>query len=178
MVITGSSRDPVYASGFFTEVIGVAPASSGTPGCGGSRSGGPSTPPATGIALAPCRAIAGSPSGRRDAADDGPLRPLRGRTQRLSAAVTAAADRRGAGPRRRRRLGLVQPILHLSIPVRDLDEARDVLRAHARLPGGAVPSELRRRVVLRHAGHPAGPAGRGGRAGRGGLAPLRGHARP
>jgi hypothetical protein len=65
VVITGSSRDPVYASGFFTEVIGTAPTFERDAWVWRIGSGGPSTPMATGIALTPCRAIAGSPSGRR-----------------------------------------------------------------------------------------------------------------
>ncbi len=66
VVITGPSRDPTYASGFFTMAIGVAPIFERDAWVWTIAPGGPSTPPATGIALAPCRAVAGSPTMRRE----------------------------------------------------------------------------------------------------------------
>jgi hypothetical protein len=61
VVIAGSSRDPVYASGFFTEVIGAAPTFERDAWVWTIAPGGPSTLPLAGIALAPCRAVAASP---------------------------------------------------------------------------------------------------------------------
>ena len=66
VVITGTSRDPVYASGFFTEVIGAAPTFERDAWVWTIAPGGPSTPPAAGIALAPCRAVAASPARRHE----------------------------------------------------------------------------------------------------------------
>jgi len=56
IVIDGRSRDPVYASGFFTAALGVAPAYSNGAWVWSVPSGGPSAPPATGFSLARCRA--------------------------------------------------------------------------------------------------------------------------
>jgi hypothetical protein len=66
VVIAGSSRDPIYASGFFTEAIGVAPIFERGAWVWRLPAGGLSTPPATGIALAPCRAVAGAPRARHE----------------------------------------------------------------------------------------------------------------
>jgi len=66
VVITGSSRDPIYASGFFTKAIGVAPIFERDAWVWTIAPGGPSTLPATGIALAPCRAVAGAPTMRHE----------------------------------------------------------------------------------------------------------------
>ena len=60
VVITGSSRDPVYASGFFTSALGVAPVFERRRLGVDDRAGGAvrrSRPP--GIALSPCRQLAG-----------------------------------------------------------------------------------------------------------------------
>lgn len=58
VVIAGASRDPVYASGFFTMVIGSAPAYVHRAWVWTIPSGGPATTPATGASLATCRAAA------------------------------------------------------------------------------------------------------------------------
>jgi hypothetical protein len=64
VVIAGSSRDPVYASGFFTEVLGVGPAYVRGAWVWKLPPGGLSVPPATGISLSRCRAAAGLPTAR------------------------------------------------------------------------------------------------------------------
>ena len=66
VVITGSSRDPVYASGFFTAVIGAAPTFERRAWVWTVAPEGPATPPTPGIALAPCRAVAASPARRHE----------------------------------------------------------------------------------------------------------------
>jgi hypothetical protein len=64
VVITGASRDPVYASGFFTEALGVAPAYVDGAWVWDLQPGAPLAPAATGIPLAPCRTFAGSTGAR------------------------------------------------------------------------------------------------------------------
>jgi hypothetical protein len=55
IVIDGPSRDPVYASGFFTAVLGVAPAYVHGAWVWVVPAGGPTAPPAAGFSLARCR---------------------------------------------------------------------------------------------------------------------------
>ncbi len=62
VVIAGASRDPVYASGFFTMAIGSAPAYVDRAWVWDLPRGGPATTPATGASLATCRAAAAAPS--------------------------------------------------------------------------------------------------------------------
>jgi hypothetical protein len=64
VVITGASRDPVYASGFFTMALGVAPAFVRGAWVWMLQPGGPTSPPATGGSLSLCRGFAGAPSER------------------------------------------------------------------------------------------------------------------
>ena len=66
VVITGSSRDPVYTSGFFTEAIGAAPTFERDAWVWTLAPGGPSTPPAAGVTLAPCRGVAALPVQRHE----------------------------------------------------------------------------------------------------------------
>lgn len=66
VVITGSSRDPIYASGFFTAVIGAAPTYKRGAWVWTIASEGPPTTSATGIALAPCRAAVAAPTLRHE----------------------------------------------------------------------------------------------------------------
>ena len=66
VVITGASRDPVYASGFFTEALGAAPAYTHGAWVWKLQPGTQAAPPATGASLAQCRAFAGSPGVRHD----------------------------------------------------------------------------------------------------------------
>ncbi len=64
VVITGPSRDPVYASGFLTAALGVAPAYVHGAWVWKLQSGGPAAPAApaaTGASLARCRTFAGAP---------------------------------------------------------------------------------------------------------------------
>jgi dolichyl-phosphate beta-glucosyltransferase len=56
IVIDGPSRDPVYASGFFTAALGAAPSYDHGAWVWVIPAGGPSAPPATGVSLATCRA--------------------------------------------------------------------------------------------------------------------------
>ena len=79
MVITGASRDPVYASGFFTAALGVAPVFE-APGLGVEGATGATRwrRPSPGVTLSSCRTYAATPEVRHDAADDGALRPVRG----------------------------------------------------------------------------------------------------
>ena len=64
VVITGPSRDPVYASGFFTMVLGVAPRYEQGAWVWTVQPGGPSSAPALGPDLAPCRVAARAPNQR------------------------------------------------------------------------------------------------------------------
>jgi hypothetical protein len=66
VVIAGSSRDPVYASGFFTAALGVAPAYVRRAWVWKLQPGAPTTPAATGASLSRCRALAGTPTARHD----------------------------------------------------------------------------------------------------------------
>jgi hypothetical protein len=66
VVITGASRDPVYATGFFTMALGVAPVFERDAWVWNLQPGGATTPPATGSSLSLCRGFAGQP-GERDA---------------------------------------------------------------------------------------------------------------
>jgi hypothetical protein len=61
VVITGPSRDPVYASGFLTASLGVAPVYVHGAWVWKLQSGGPGAPAATGASLARCRAVARAP---------------------------------------------------------------------------------------------------------------------
>jgi hypothetical protein len=58
VVITGASRDPVYASGFFTMAIGVAPVFVRGAWVWKLQPGGVTTPSATGSSLSVCRGFA------------------------------------------------------------------------------------------------------------------------
>jgi hypothetical protein len=58
VVVDGHSRDPVYASGFFTMVLGTAPAFERGAWVWRLQPGGPSATPATGASLSRCRAAA------------------------------------------------------------------------------------------------------------------------
>ncbi len=64
VVIAGSSRDPVYASGFFTMVLGTAPVYEHAAWVWPLQPGGPSSAPASGASLAQCRAAAAAPDNR------------------------------------------------------------------------------------------------------------------
>jgi hypothetical protein len=64
VVIAGASRDPVYASGFFTMALGVAPAYVRGAWVWRLQPGGPSAGPLTGVSLAFCRALAAAPGTR------------------------------------------------------------------------------------------------------------------
>ena len=64
VVITGASADPVYASGFFTAALGVAPTYVRGAWVWKLQPGGPAGPPATGVSLSRCRALAGAPGAR------------------------------------------------------------------------------------------------------------------
>ena len=61
VVITGASRDPVYASGFFTMALGVAPVFVRGAWVWKLQPGGVTTPPATGSSLSRCRGFAAEP---------------------------------------------------------------------------------------------------------------------
>ena len=65
-MIDGHSRDPVYASGFFTMVLGAAPAFERGAWVWRLQPGGPSATPATGASLSRCRAAAAAPTARHD----------------------------------------------------------------------------------------------------------------
>ena len=116
------SRDPVYASGFFTVVLGAAPVFvGGRLGLGGA-SGGGAGPPAAG---APCRS-AGGPRRRSPA----------GRTRlTMSRCVLVRAPHRRAC--RRVVVGLSRatdpPLVH---PGTRHGGITRLLRAHPRVPGG------------------------------------------
>jgi hypothetical protein len=58
VVITGASRDPVYASGFFTAALGVAPVFEGRAWVWKVQPGEALAPPVTGIPLSSCRTFA------------------------------------------------------------------------------------------------------------------------
>jgi hypothetical protein len=58
VVVTGASRDPVYASGFFTMTLGVAPAFVRGAWVWRLAPGGATTPAATGSSLSVCRGFA------------------------------------------------------------------------------------------------------------------------
>jgi hypothetical protein len=64
VVITGASRDPVYASGFFTAALGVGPAFEGRAWVWKLQPGAPLAPAVTGIALSSCRAYSALPAVR------------------------------------------------------------------------------------------------------------------
>ncbi len=64
VVIAGPSRDPVYASGFFTKVIGAAPNFVRGAWVWTLPPGGPTAAPARDASLALCRAAAAAPSAR------------------------------------------------------------------------------------------------------------------
>jgi len=64
VVVTGASRDPVYASGFFTMVLGVAPAFVRGAWVWKLQPGGATTSPATGSSLSVCRGFAAGPGER------------------------------------------------------------------------------------------------------------------
>jgi hypothetical protein len=64
VVITGASRDPVYASGFFTAVLGVAPVFERRAWVWKLQPGEVLAPPITGVALSSCRSYAALPAVR------------------------------------------------------------------------------------------------------------------
>jgi hypothetical protein len=64
VVIAGASRDPVYASGFFTAALGVAPVYEGRAWVWRLQPGERLAEPATGSTLSSCRAFAASRSER------------------------------------------------------------------------------------------------------------------
>ncbi len=64
VVIAGASRDPVYASGFFTAALGVAPVFEQRAWVWTLQPGAPLAQPATGSTLSSCRAFAASLSER------------------------------------------------------------------------------------------------------------------
>ena len=64
VVIAGASRDPVYASGFFTAALGVAPVFEGRAWVWKVQRGEALAPPVTGIPLSTCRTYAASPAVR------------------------------------------------------------------------------------------------------------------
>jgi hypothetical protein len=64
VVVTGASRDPVYASGFFTMALGVAPAFVRGAWVWKLGPGGPTTSAATGSSLSVCRGFAAEPGQR------------------------------------------------------------------------------------------------------------------
>ena len=64
VVVTGASRDPVYASGFFTMALGVAPAFVRDAWVWNLQPGGATAAPATGGSLSQCRGYADQPGQR------------------------------------------------------------------------------------------------------------------
>ena len=64
VVVTGASRDPVYASGFFTMALGVAPAFVRGAWVWKLQPGGATASPATGSSLSACRGFAAEPGER------------------------------------------------------------------------------------------------------------------
>ena len=66
VVIAGDSVDPVYASGFFTKVLGVAPAYTDRAWVFNLAPGWAASAPALGISLAACRAAAAAPAAQAD----------------------------------------------------------------------------------------------------------------
>ena len=66
MVVTGTSADPVYASGFLTSVLGRAPVFVQGAWVWTIRPGSLSTPPAIVRSLPACAAAASAPGLRRD----------------------------------------------------------------------------------------------------------------
>jgi hypothetical protein len=66
VVIAGASRDPVYASGFFTAVLGVAPVYEKRAWVWTLPAGKAPAQPTTGSTLSSCRAAAASPSERHE----------------------------------------------------------------------------------------------------------------
>ena len=64
VVVTGTSRDPVYASGFFTMVLGVAPTFVRGAWVWNLQPGGVTAAPATGASLSQCRGYAAQPGQR------------------------------------------------------------------------------------------------------------------
>jgi hypothetical protein len=66
VVITGASRDPVYASGFLTAALGVAPAYVRGAWVWKLQRGHPAAPAVTGTSLARCRTFAGTPGARHE----------------------------------------------------------------------------------------------------------------
>ena len=66
VVIDGHSRDPVYASGFFTRVLGTAPAYEHGAWVWRLQTGGPTASAVTGAPLSQCRGYAAAPGTRTD----------------------------------------------------------------------------------------------------------------
>ena len=62
VVVTGVGRDPVYASGFLTEVLGSMPAFVDGAWVWRVPPSGPASPPVLGVSLPPCRAAAAAPA--------------------------------------------------------------------------------------------------------------------
>ena len=65
VVITGASRDPVYASGFFTAALGVAPVFERRAWVWDLRPAGALGTPVTGVSLSTCRGYAAQPAVRQ-----------------------------------------------------------------------------------------------------------------
>jgi hypothetical protein len=65
VVIIGPSRDPTYASGFFTAVVGSLPAFVDGAWVWRVPRGRPTTPPVLGAQLPACRAAAAAPANAR-----------------------------------------------------------------------------------------------------------------
>jgi hypothetical protein len=65
VVIAGASRDPIYASGFFTAALGVAPVYENRAWVWTLQPGEPMATPTTGVALSSCRSFAASPGERQ-----------------------------------------------------------------------------------------------------------------
>ncbi len=66
LVIAGTSRNPVYASGFFTMALGMAPAYEDGAWVWALQSGRAPSTPAIGASLALCRSAAAAPAARSD----------------------------------------------------------------------------------------------------------------
>ncbi len=66
VVVTGTSADPVYASGFFTSVLGRVPAFVEGAWVWRLHAGSLSTPPAIAHSLPTCAAAAKAPASRSD----------------------------------------------------------------------------------------------------------------
>ncbi len=86
VVIDGHSRDPVYASGFFTRVLGTAPAYEHGAWVWRLQPGGPTASAATGAPLSQCRGYAAAPRHPHGPPRHVPVRAVRRREDRDRAA--------------------------------------------------------------------------------------------